>query len=44
MELEIIVKWSKSETERQMLYDITYMWTLKYTNEFIYKIEMDSKT
>ena len=38
-------KQSKSERERQMLYDIIYMWTLKYdTNEFIYKIEMDSKT
>ena len=23
-------KWSKSERERQILYDITYMWNLKY--------------
>ena len=23
-------KWSKSERERQILYDITYMWILKY--------------
>jgi len=23
-------KWSKSEKERQMLYDITYIWNLKY--------------
>ena len=31
-------KWSKSERERQMSYDITYMWNLKYgTNEPIYK-------
>ena len=27
-------KWSKSERERQIPYDITYMWNLKYnTNE-----------
>ena len=27
-------KWSKSEQERQIPYDITYMWDLKYdTNE-----------
>ena len=31
-------KWSKSERERQMPYDITYMWNLKYgTNEPVYK-------
>ena len=42
MDLEI--KWSKSERERQMLYDSTYMWNLKYgTNEPIYKIEIDSQ-
>ena len=36
-------KWSKSE--RQPLYDIIYMWNLKYdTNEFIYKTEIDSQT
>ena len=35
-------KWSK--TERQILYDITYMWNLKNnTDEFIYKIETDSQ-
>ena len=29
-------KWSKSERERQMPYDITYMWNLKYdTNKLI---------
>ena len=29
-----------SEKERQIPYDITYMWNLKYsTNEFIYKIK-----
>ena len=35
----------KPERERQILYDITYMWNLKYgTNEHIYKTEMDSQT
>ena len=38
-------KWSKSEGERQILYDITYMWNLKYgTNEPTYKTETDSQT
>ena len=33
-------KWSKSERERQIPYDITYMWNLKYiTNKHIYKTE-----
>ena len=36
-------KWSKSE--RQILYDTTFMWTLKYsTNKLIYKTETDSQT
>ena len=36
-------KWSQSERERQIPYDITYMWNLKYdTNELIYEIETDS--
>ena len=36
-------KWGKSERERQIPYDITYMWNLKYgTNERIYKTEIDS--
>ena len=30
--------WSKSERERQIPYDITYMWNLKYdTNELIWQ-------
>ena len=34
-------KWNKSE--RQIPYDITYMWDLKYdTDELMYKIETDS--
>ena len=38
-------KWSKSERERQIPHDITYMWNLKYgTNELIYKTETDSQT
>ena len=37
-------KWSKSK-ERQISYDITYMWTLKRDiNEFIYETETDSQT
>ena len=37
-------KWSKSERERQIPYDITYMWNLKYdTNELLYKTETDSQ-
>ena len=36
-------KWSKSERGRQISYDITYMWKLKYdTNELSYKT--DSQT
>ena len=38
-------KWSKSDRERQIPYDITYMWNLKYdTNELIYKTETDWQT
>ena len=38
-------KWSKSERERQIPYDITYMWNLKYdTNEPTYKMEIDWQT
>ena len=36
-------KWNKSEKERQISYDITYMWNLKYeTNEPIYETETES--
>ena len=35
----------KSERERQISYDITNMWNLKYgTNELIYGTETDSQT
>ena len=38
-------KWSKSERERQIPYDITYMWNLKYdTNEPTYETETESLT
>ena len=39
-------KWTKSDRERQISYDITYMWNLKKnnTNELIYKTETDSQT
>ena len=38
-------KWSKSERGRQISYDITHMWNLKYdTHELVYKIETDSQT
>ena len=37
-------KGSKSERERQIPYDITHIWNLKYdTNELIYKTETDSQ-
>ena len=44
MDLEtIILKLSQSERERQMPYDITDMWNLKYdTNETVYETETDS--
>ena len=39
------VKWNKSGRERQIPYDITYMWNLKYdTNEPINKTETDPQT
>ena len=38
------IKWSKSERQRQMPQDITYMWNWKYdTNEPIYEIETEKK-
>ena len=38
-------KQSKPERERQIPYDITYMWNLKYnTNELNYQRETDSQT
>ena len=38
-------KGNKSERDRQISYDITSMWNLKYdTNEHIYETETDSQT
>ena len=46
MDLEIIILSEvKSDTERQISHDITYMWNLKKgTNELIYKTEVESRT
>ena len=42
---EYHTEWSKSNRERQILYDITYMWNLKNnTNKFVYEVEADSQT
>ena len=38
-------KWRKSDRERQIPHDTTYMWDLKYnTNELTFKTETDSQT
>ena len=38
-------KWSKSERERQISYNITYMWDLIYDpDELIYETETASQT
>ena len=39
-------KWSKSDRERQISYDITYMWSLKkkWCKWTYYKPETDSQT
>ena len=45
IDLEIIILSETSQTERQILHEITYMWNLKYnTNELIYKIETNLQT
>ena len=37
-------EWSKSDREKQVSYDIIYMWNLKNgTNELIYKTEIESQ-
>ena len=42
MDLEIII--ISEASQRQISYDITYMWNLKNdTNELIYKTEIDSQ-
>ena len=46
MQLEIkrlLIKWSESETQRQIPYDVTYMRNLNYdTNEPIYDRDTES--
>ena len=38
-------KWNKSEWDKQIPYDITYMWNLKYdTNELVCETETDLPT
>ena len=38
-------KWRKPDRERQIPYNMAYMWNQKTdTNELVYKIETDSKT
>ena len=45
LDRDYYIKQSKSERERQISYDITYMWNIKYdTNELIYEPQTDSQT
>ena len=45
MDLDIIILSAMTERERQIPYDITYIWNLKYdTNNLIYETEIDSQT
>ena len=45
MQLEILKPSEVSQNERQIPFDISYMWNLKYgTNKPIYKTETDSQT
>ena len=44
MNLELIILSEVSRRERQVSYDISYMWNVKSnTNEMTYKTEMDSQ-
>ena len=45
MQLEILTLSEVSQKERQVPYDITYTWNLKYdTNDPIYRRETDGQT
>ena len=46
MEQEIRILSEMSDTEREISYNITYMWNLKKNDrdELIYKTEIDSQT
>ena len=38
-------EWNNSDPERQISYDITYMWNFKKgTNELVYKTEVEAQT
>ena len=41
--IECHIEWNKSDIEGEILYDIHYMWNLKWNdaNEFTYKIEIN---
>ena len=43
---DFCTEWSQSDTERQISYDIAYMWNLKEesTSELIYETEVESQT
>ena len=44
MDLEIATQNEVSQTEEQLLYDITYVWCLKSgTSKLIYKTEIESQ-
>ena len=44
VDLEIVILSEVSQTERQISYDVAYMWNLKNgTNEPIYKREIESQ-
>ena len=46
MDLEIVILHEVSQTEKEIPFDIAYMWNLKRsdTNELIYKTETDPQT
>ena len=45
MDLEIIILSKVSQKEKDIPYDTSYMWNLKYdTDEHIYETETDSQT
>ena len=46
MDLGIVIVSEVNQTDKEILYDITYMWNLKRndTNELIYETETDSQT
>ena len=44
MDLEMIILGKVSQRERQIPYDVTYMWNLKYnTNEHIYETDIENR-